>query len=75
MTLLFKNETIISKEKIKKVNKYANAKRVNLISIFKFIICLFIIIYSIFLLNKNNIETIIYILFAIWGLKNTVIKK
>ena len=75
MTLLLKNETIISKEKIKKVNKYANAKRVNLISIFKFIICLFIIIYSIFLLNKNNIETIIYILFAIWGLKNTVIKK
>ena len=75
MTLLFKNETIISKEKIKKVNKYANAKRVNLISIFKFIICLFIIIYSIFLLNKNNIETIIFILFAIWGLKNTVIKK
>lgn len=75
MTLLFKNETIISKEKIKKVNKYANAKRVNLISIIKFSICLFIIIYSIFLLNKNNIETIIYILFAIWGLKNTVIKK
>lgn len=75
MTLLLKNETIISKEKIKKVNKYANAKRVNLISIIKFIICLFIIIYSIFLLNKNNIETIIYILFAIWGLKNTVIKK
>jgi len=75
MTLLLKNETIISKEKIKKVNKYANAKRVNLISIIKFIICLFIIIYSIFLLNKNNIETIIYILFAILGLKNTVIKK
>lgn len=75
MIPLFKNETTISKEKIKKVNQHAGTKKIKNIDVIKISICLFIISYSIYLLLKNKLEGIIYILFAIWGLKDTLVKK
>lgn len=75
MLPLLKNETTISKEKIKKVNQYASAKKIKMLDLIKISVCAFIISYSILLILKNNFEGAIYILFAIWGIKDTVVKK
>lgn len=75
MLPLLKNETTISKEKIKKVNQYSGAKKIRMLDLIKINVCTFIISYSILLILKNNFEGIIYILFAIWGIKDTLVKK
>ena len=71
MRILFKNETIISKEKITKTDKYAKVHRIKLTDVLKTIMCLTIIICSFILLKRGEYDAIIYIGFAIWGLRDT----
>ena len=70
MRILFKNETIISKEKITKTDKYAKVHRIKLTDVLKTIMCLTIIICSFILLKRGEYDAIIYIGFAIWGLRD-----
>lgn len=71
MRILFRNETIISKEKITKTDKYAKVHRIKLTDVLKTIMCLTIIICSFILLKRGEYDAIIYIGFAIWGLRDT----
>lgn len=71
MPILFKNETKISEDKVKRVQKYAKIHKTSLIDIFKISICIFIIICSLILFSEEKI-TIIYILFALWRIKDTI---
>ena len=71
MQLLFKNETIISKEKVYKTEKYAKVHRIKIIDILKFMICLTIIICSCILMKRGEKEVVIFIGLAIWGLRDT----
>ena len=71
MQLLFKNETVISKEKVYKTEKYAKVHKIKLIDTLKILICLTIIIFSLILIKRGEREAIIFIGFAIWGLRDT----
>lgn len=71
MRILFRNETIISKEKINKTDKYAKVHRIKLLDILKTAMCLTIIICSLIILKRGEYDAIIYIGFAIWGLRDT----
>lgn len=71
MQLLFKNETVISKEKVYKTEKYAKVHKIKLIDTLKILICLTIIICSLILIKRGEREAIIFIGFAIWGLRDT----
>lgn len=71
MRILFRNETVISKEKITKTDKYAKVHRIKLLDVLKTSMCLTIIICSLILLKRGECNAIIYIGFAIWGLRDT----
>lgn len=71
MQLLFKNETVISKQKVYKTEKYAKVHKIKLIDTLKILICLTIIICSLILIKRGEREAIIFIGFAIWGLRDT----
>ena len=71
MKILFKNETTISKEKVYKTEKYAKVHRIKLIDILKILICLTIIICSIILMKRGEKEALLFIGFALWGLRDT----
>ena len=71
MKILFKNETTISKEKVYKTEKYAKVHRIKLIDIIKILICITIIICSIILMKRGEKESLFFIGFALWGLRDT----
>ena len=70
MKILFKNETIISKEKVNKAERYAKVNKIKLLDVLKIIICITIIVCSIILLKRGEKKAIIGIVFAIWGLQD-----
>lgn len=74
--ILFENKTTTSEESLKRVEKYAKPYMRYISYLIKISSCIFIILASILLLVKNKeLGVIIYILFAIWGLKNTIFQK
>ena len=74
--ILFKNKTTTSEESLKRVEKYAKPHMRYISYLIKISSCIFIILLSILLLVKDKeLGVTIYILFAIWGLKNTIFPK
>ena len=73
MEILFKNKTVTTVENIKRIKKYTKSYPRCIVNIFKICICIFIIAVSLVMVvkEKEGISAI-YILFAAWGIKDTI---
>lgn len=72
MEVLFKNETIFSKNKIIKLHKYAKIHRISIKEVIKASICIFIFICSIILYIQGSKESIIYLIISIIGIVSVI---
>ena len=72
MEILLRNETVISKEKIEKTEKYAQTYKHYIEKFINLGICIFIIVSALLTMKIYFIDKMLYIIFAILGIKNTL---